>query len=288
MRKRQAKTERTVGVPPWLLPLLHKNEAVGELCSLTKSPGLPVLLFLTWMASSSGSYAAGLAHSWSVESCPPPPLLAPCLLQPKRGTAARGMWPHGLLVSSRWVTKACSGSSCLLSSFFFGCLLVLVSSETLLSHSARSAFLTLVIKDGYRSSAVLAFPWPWLMLWAIFPSSASHRRLLLSTACLTLNWEEEPKEMKKVTRSSQILRLSEEGTAVSARDVSVRAKRCDVVLVLIAARPATSRTSLSWAVSETKWRCDLPPRTRGGRSFPGPGEAKSMWHLFNLFWMSFC
>lgn len=119
MRKRQAKTERTVGVPPWLLPLLHKNEAVGELCSLTKSPGLPVLLFLTWMASSSGSYAAGLAHSWSVESCPPPPLLAPCLLQPKRGTAARGMWPHGLLVSSRWVTKACSGSSCLLSSFFF-------------------------------------------------------------------------------------------------------------------------------------------------------------------------
>lgn len=42
--------------------------------------------------------------------------------------------------------------------FFFGCLLVLVSSETLLSHSARSAFLTLVIKDGYRSSAVLAFP----------------------------------------------------------------------------------------------------------------------------------
>lgn len=69
--------------------------------ALSQSPGLPVLLLLTCVASSPGSYAAGLAHCLSVQSCLPP-FLAPCLLQPRQRMAARGMWPLGQLVSSKW------------------------------------------------------------------------------------------------------------------------------------------------------------------------------------------
>lgn len=55
-------------------------------------------------------------------------------------------------------------------SFPFLVFVSLCDPETLCSHFPRSTFLTSAIKDGYGSSAVLAFPSHWLRLWGIFLS----------------------------------------------------------------------------------------------------------------------
>ena len=133
-----------------------------------------------------------LSSPLSIQSCLPP-LLAPCLLQPKPGTAARGMWPQGQLLWSRWVIKACNRSS--FSCLFFFCVCLFVSFRQHWNialpcfsfnfpHFSDRRWLWLLSCPGC--------PWHWLRLWAIFPSSPSQAAFV---SPLVLFWVG-----KKITR----------------------------------------------------------------------------------------
>lgn len=91
-----------------------------------------------------------------------------------------------------------------------------------------------------------------------------------------LNWERKTQGNEENKQKQADLRPSEEETATSTRVVLGSTKVHGRVLMLIAARSATSRINLLWSVSETKWHFALPPRVPGQWAFPGPGGTKSM------------